>query len=146
MQIYCVGGAVRDELQFYATGARPDLAQKLGKEIELQTIGEATELDKGLIERISAESRIPMIKHLDGVCHVFIDEQADLDKAVRIADNAKTQRYGTCNTMETLLVHQDINSFNVMVSYEAEVKIIDFGLAKYMQMTSFPFTPSPSAF
>ena len=51
------------------------------------------------------ESRIPMIKHLDGVCHVYIDERADLDKAVRIADNAKTQRYGTCNTMETLLVH-----------------------------------------
>jgi glutamate-5-semialdehyde dehydrogenase len=46
-----------------------------------------------------------MIKHLDGVCHVYIDERADLDKAVRIADNAKTQRYGTCNTMETLLVH-----------------------------------------
>jgi glutamate-5-semialdehyde dehydrogenase len=60
---------------------------------------------KSLIERISAESRIPMIKHLDGVCHVYIDERADLDKAVRIADNAKTQRYGTCNTMETLLVH-----------------------------------------
>jgi glutamate-5-semialdehyde dehydrogenase len=47
-----------------------------------------------------------MIKHLDGVCHVFIDESADEDKAIRIADNAKTQRYGTCNTMETLLVHQ----------------------------------------
>ena len=60
---------------------------------------------KGLIERISNESRIPVIKHLDGICHVFIDEDADLDKAIRIADNAKTQRYGTCNTMETLLVH-----------------------------------------
>jgi glutamate-5-semialdehyde dehydrogenase len=61
---------------------------------------------KGLIERISAEARIPVIKHLDGICHVFVDDQADLDKAVRIADNAKTQRYGTCNTMETLLVAQ----------------------------------------
>jgi glutamate-5-semialdehyde dehydrogenase len=60
---------------------------------------------KSLVERVIAESRIPMIKHLDGVCHVYIDERADLDKAVRIADNAKTQRYGTCNTMETLLVH-----------------------------------------
>jgi len=60
---------------------------------------------KGLIERISNESRIPVIKHLDGVCHVYIDDRADMDKAVRIADNAKTQRYGTCNTMETLLVH-----------------------------------------
>ena len=63
---------------------------------------------KGLIERISAESRIPVIKHLDGVCHVYIDDRADLDKAIRIADNAKTQRYGTCNTMETLLVHAAI--------------------------------------
>jgi glutamate-5-semialdehyde dehydrogenase len=49
-----------------------------------------------------------MIKHLDGVCHVYIDESAALDKAIRIADNAKTQRYGTCNTMETLLVHEAI--------------------------------------
>ena len=63
---------------------------------------------KGLIERISNESRIPVIKHLHGVCHVYIDDCADLDKAIRIADNAKTQRYGTCNTMETLLVHEGI--------------------------------------
>ncbi|MCX7183774.1 MAG: glutamate-5-semialdehyde dehydrogenase [Nitrosospira sp.] len=63
---------------------------------------------KGLIERIANEARIPVIKHLDGVCHVYIDAGADLDKAIRVADNAKTQRYGTCNTMETLLVHQDI--------------------------------------
>ncbi len=63
---------------------------------------------KGLIERISNEARVPVIKHLDGVCHVYIDDQADFDKAVKIADNAKTQRYGTCNTMETLLVHSDI--------------------------------------
>jgi glutamate-5-semialdehyde dehydrogenase len=54
------------------------------------------------------ESRIPMIKHLDGVCHVYVDERADVEKAIRIADNAKTQRYGTCNTMETLLVHEAI--------------------------------------
>jgi glutamate-5-semialdehyde dehydrogenase len=59
---------------------------------------------KGLIERISREARVPVIKHLDGVCHVYIDAAADLDKAFRIAMNAKTQRYGTCNTMETLLV------------------------------------------
>jgi len=63
---------------------------------------------KGLIERIANEARIPVIKHLDGVCHVYIDAGAELDKAIRVADNAKTQRYGTCNTMETLLVHQDI--------------------------------------
>ncbi|KES20367.1 MULTISPECIES: glutamate-5-semialdehyde dehydrogenase [Pseudomonas] len=63
---------------------------------------------KGLIERISREAKVPVIKHLDGICHVFIDESADLDKAIRIADNAKTQRYAPCNTMETLLVHQAI--------------------------------------
>jgi glutamate-5-semialdehyde dehydrogenase len=60
---------------------------------------------KSLIERISREARVPVIKHLDGVCHVFIDASADLDMAIRIADNAKTQRYSPCNTMETLLVH-----------------------------------------
>jgi glutamate-5-semialdehyde dehydrogenase len=59
---------------------------------------------KGLIERISAESRVPVIKHLDGVCHVYIDDGADAEMAIAIAFNAKTQRYGTCNTMETLLV------------------------------------------
>jgi glutamate-5-semialdehyde dehydrogenase len=59
---------------------------------------------KGLIERVSAEARMPVIKHLDGVCHVYIDAAADPDKAFAIALNAKTQRYGTCNTMETLLV------------------------------------------
>ena len=59
---------------------------------------------KGLIERISAEARVPVIKHLHGVCHTYIDDMADLDKAIRVALNAKTQRYGTCNTMETLLV------------------------------------------
>jgi glutamate-5-semialdehyde dehydrogenase len=63
---------------------------------------------KGLIERISNDARIPVLKHLDGICHVYIDDRADIDKAIRIADNAKTQRYGTCNTMETLLVHKDI--------------------------------------
>ena len=63
---------------------------------------------KGLIERISREARVPVIKHLDGVCHVYIDDEADPDKAIRIADNAKTQRYGTCNTMETLLVNSNI--------------------------------------
>jgi len=63
---------------------------------------------KGLIERVSREARMPVIKHLDGVCHVFIDADADLDKAVAIAVNAKCQRYGTCNTMETLLIDAPI--------------------------------------
>ncbi len=63
---------------------------------------------KSLIERISKEARIPVIKHLDGVCHTYVDASADVAMAIRVADNAKTQRYGTCNTMETLLVHEAI--------------------------------------
>jgi glutamate-5-semialdehyde dehydrogenase len=63
---------------------------------------------KGLIERVAREAKVPVLKHLDGVCHVFIDAAADLDRAIRIADNAKTQRYSPCNTMETLLVHAAI--------------------------------------
>jgi len=59
---------------------------------------------KGLIERISSDARVPVIKHLDGICHVYIDAEADKSKAINIAINAKTHRYGTCNTMETLLV------------------------------------------
>ena len=63
---------------------------------------------KSLIERITRDARVPVIKHLDGICHVFIDAEADLDMAERIADNAKTQRYSPCNTMETLLVARSI--------------------------------------
>jgi len=63
---------------------------------------------KSLIERISKDARVPVIKHLDGVCHVYIDDHADLDKAVAVALNAKTQRYGTCNTMETLLIAESV--------------------------------------
>jgi len=63
---------------------------------------------KELIERISNEARIPVIKHLHGVCHVYLDDEADMEKAIRIADNAKTHRYGVCNAMETLLVHRNI--------------------------------------
>ncbi|KPK12535.1 MAG: gamma-glutamyl phosphate reductase [Acidithiobacillales bacterium SG8_45] len=59
---------------------------------------------KGLIERVSAEATVPVIKHLHGICHVYIDDQADIDKGIMVAFNSKTQRYGTCNTMETLLV------------------------------------------
>lgn len=60
---------------------------------------------KGLIERISREATVPVIKHLDGVCHLYVDEFADTDKAIRVADNSKTQRYAPCNALETLLVH-----------------------------------------
>jgi glutamate-5-semialdehyde dehydrogenase len=63
---------------------------------------------KGLIERLMKESRVPMIKHLDGICHVYIDDKADVERALRIAFNAKCHRYGTCNTMETLLVARGI--------------------------------------
>ena len=99
-------GLPQDAVQVVAT---PDRAA-VG---ELITMTEYVDIivprgGKGLIERLMRESKIPMIKHLDGICHVYIDEHADADKAVFIADNAKTQRYGTCNTMETLLVHQTI--------------------------------------
>ncbi len=63
---------------------------------------------KGLIERIQREARVPVIKHLDGNCHVYVDNNADLDKAFNIIINSKTQRYGTCNTLESLLVHRSI--------------------------------------
>ena len=63
---------------------------------------------KSLTARIADESTVPVIKHLDGICHVYVDDKADIDKAVKIADNAKTQRYSPCNTMETLLVARAI--------------------------------------
>ncbi|MGC1509970.1 glutamate-5-semialdehyde dehydrogenase [Ketobacter sp. MCCC 1A13808] len=63
---------------------------------------------KGLIERISKDARVPVIKHLDGICHVYIDAEADPEKAINIAVNAKTHRYGVCNAMETLLVHETV--------------------------------------
>ncbi len=63
---------------------------------------------KGLIERVSREARVPVIKHLDGNCHVFVDASANLDLALRVTDNAKTQKYSPCNAAESLLVHQSI--------------------------------------
>ncbi len=63
---------------------------------------------KGLIERISNNARVPVIKHLDGICHSYIDDEADMEKALQVTFNAKTQRYGTCNTLETLLVSESI--------------------------------------
>ena len=63
---------------------------------------------KGLIEAVSKYASMPVIKHLDGVCHVFVDSDADLSKAFDVVVNSKTQRYGTCNTLETLLVSQEI--------------------------------------
>src|SRR5690606_25112837 len=63
---------------------------------------------KSLIERISRDAKVSVIKHLDGICHVYIDDKADLDKAFNIADNAKTHRYGVCNAMETLVIAEGI--------------------------------------
>ena len=63
---------------------------------------------KGLIERISREAKVPVIKHLDGNCHVYVDASADLELAVRVTDNAKTQKYSPCNAAESLLVHEAI--------------------------------------
>jgi glutamate-5-semialdehyde dehydrogenase len=108
----CVKGGLK-------TAGLPETAIQVVETTDRQAVGELITMKefvdvivprggKGLIERIAGEARIPVIKHLDGVCHVYIDEQADLDKALRVADNAKTQRYGTCNTMETLLVHRAI--------------------------------------
>ena len=63
---------------------------------------------KGLIERISKDSRVPVIKHLDGNCHVYIDDKADLEKSVTVVENAKTQRYGTCCTLESVLIAEAV--------------------------------------
>ncbi len=73
---------------------------------------------KNLVTRIAAEARVPVIKHLDGICHVYIDQAADQTKAVEIAYNAKTSRYGTCNTMETLLVHRSLAATILPVLHE----------------------------
>ena len=102
-----------------AEAGLPSYAVQIVATTDRRAVGELLRLDefvdiivprggKGLIERVMAESRIPVIKHLDGICHVFIDERADLDKAIRVAYNAKTQRYGTCCTMETLLVDRAV--------------------------------------
>ena len=99
-------GLPRDAVQVVATADRAAVGELLTMTAYVDII--VPRGGKGLIERLMRESKIPMIKHLDGICHVYIDEHADADKAIYIADNAKTQRYGTCNTMETLLVHQAI--------------------------------------
>jgi glutamate-5-semialdehyde dehydrogenase len=101
-----------------AAGLPEDAAQLLGT-TDRAAVGLLVTLDKyidvlvprggkGLIQRVVEEATVPVIKHLDGVCHVFIDEHADVEMAIRIADNAKTQRFSPCNTMETLLVHGKI--------------------------------------
>src|SRR5438552_3159962 len=99
-------GLPEDAVQVVETADRAAVGQLLSMNEYVDII--VPRGGKDLIERVMRESRIPMIKHLDGVCHVYIDERADVDKAIRIADNAKTQRYGVCNAMETLLVNESI--------------------------------------
>ena len=91
-----------DAIQLVATTDRAAVSELVAMERYVDAI--VPRGGKGLIERVSRDARVPVIKHLDGICHVYIDERADAAKALAIADNAKTQRYGTCNTMETLLV------------------------------------------
>ena len=95
-----------DAVQVVATTDRRAVGELLRLEEHVDVI--VPRGGKGLIERVMTESRIPVIKHLDGICHVFIDERADHEKAIRVAYNAKTQRYGTCCTMETLLVDRAV--------------------------------------
>ena len=99
-------GLPEDAVQVVATAERAAVGELLAMNQYVDVI--VPRGGKDLIERVMRESRIPMIKHLDGVCHVYIDDRADIDKAIRIADNAKTQRYGVCNAMETLLVNESI--------------------------------------
>lgn len=111
-----IANCIRDGLK--STGLPEDAVQVI-KTSDRAAVGELLRMPeyvdvivprggKGLIERVSAEAQMPVIKHLDGICHVYIDKDADLKKAVDIAYNAKTQRYGTCNTMESLLIHQAV--------------------------------------
>ncbi|NRB37571.1 MAG: glutamate-5-semialdehyde dehydrogenase [Pseudomonadales bacterium] len=107
-----IAACVRDGLK--AAGLPEDAVQVL-ETTDREAVGQMITLPeyidviiprggKGLIERISKDARVPVIKHLDGICHVYIDDDADSKKAIAVTVNAKTQRYGTCNTMETLLI------------------------------------------
>ncbi len=105
--------------QGLASAGLPEAAVQVVKTTDRAAVGELITMPdyvdvivprggKGLIERISRDARVPVIKHLDGICHVYVDSHADPEKALNVAVNAKTQRYGTCNTMETLLVDREI--------------------------------------
>ncbi|MCG8377858.1 MAG: glutamate-5-semialdehyde dehydrogenase [Proteobacteria bacterium] len=96
----------QEAVQVVATTDREAVGELLGLSDYVDVI--VPRGGKSLIERVSEQARMPVIKHLDGVCHVYIDVEANIDKAVRIALNAKTQRYGTCNTMESLLIARSI--------------------------------------
>ncbi|WP_026879023.1 glutamate-5-semialdehyde dehydrogenase [Ignatzschineria larvae DSM 13226] len=89
---------------------------------------------KSLVERINAKATVPVIKHLDGICHTYVDNEADLEKAWRVVDNAKTQRYAPCNTLETLLIHEKIlkpflpEMATILVEKGVEVRACDRAL------------------
>ncbi|WP_434148199.1 glutamate-5-semialdehyde dehydrogenase [Methylocaldum gracile subsp. desertum] len=95
-------GLPRDAVQLIETTDRAAVGELIRMERHVDVI--VPRGGKSLIERITEESRIPVIKHLDGICHVYIDDRCDFDKAIKIALNAKTQRFGVCNAMETLLI------------------------------------------
>ncbi|MCL4315320.1 MAG: glutamate-5-semialdehyde dehydrogenase [Gammaproteobacteria bacterium] len=99
-------GLPQDAVQVIATADRAAVGELIRMKQYVDVI--VPRGGKGLIARISEEATVPVLKHLDGVCHVYIDGKADIEKAIKVAYNAKTQRYGTCNTMETLLVNRDI--------------------------------------
>ncbi|CAG0963006.1 glutamate-5-semialdehyde dehydrogenase [Burkholderiales bacterium] len=101
-----VAGLPETAVQVVATTDRAAVGHLIADERHVDVI--VPRGGKSLTERIAREAKVPVIKHLDGVCHVYVDAAADVDMAVRIADNAKTQRYSPCNTMETLLVHAGI--------------------------------------
>jgi glutamate-5-semialdehyde dehydrogenase len=99
-------GLPADAVQVIATTDREAVGQMIAMPEYIDVI--IPRGGKGLIERISNDARVPVIKHLDGICHIYIDAEADIEKAIQVSFNAKTQRYGTCNTLETLLVSEEI--------------------------------------
>ncbi len=111
-----IAACIRDGL---VAAGLPEAAVQVVETTDREAVGELITMSefvdvivprggKGLIERVSRDARVAVIKHLDGICHVYIDAEADPKKALDIAINAKTHRYGTCNTMETLLVNQQV--------------------------------------
>ena len=99
-------GLPKDAVQVVATTDRSAVGEMITMTQYIDVI--VPRGGKSLIARLMAEARVPMIKHLDGICHTYIDADADLAMAVRVCDNAKTQRYAPCNAMETLLVNKAI--------------------------------------
>lgn len=97
---------------------------------------------KGLIARLMKEARVPMIKHLDGICHTYIDDSADIEKTITVAFNAKCQRYGTCNTMETLLVSEKIAPTVLPLlakQYETEKVELRCDASSYKILQAYPY-------